>query len=43
MAKMNVSNIKSVMGFSSYYFYFMACYFAGLFRRAKKPILSGCN
>ena len=42
MAKMNASNIKSVMGFS-YYFYFMACYFAGLFRRAIKLILSGCS
>ena len=30
---------KSVMGFS-YYCYFKACYFAGLFRRAIIPILS---
>ena len=30
---------KSVMGFS-YYCYFMACYFAGLFRRAVIPPLS---
>jgi len=32
--------LKSVMGFS-YYCYFKACYFAGLFRRAKiKPLSS---
>ena len=43
MAKMNASNIKSVMGFSYFYFYFKACFFAGLFLRAIKPILSGCN
>ena len=43
MAKMNASNIKSVTGFSYFYFYFKACFFAGLFRRAIKPILSGCN
>ena len=30
---------KSVMGFS-YYCYFKACYFAGLFRRAVIPLLS---
>ena len=34
----HISN-KSVMGFS-YYCYFKACYFAGLFRRAIIPILS---
>ena len=34
----DISN-KSVMGFS-YYCYFKACYFAGLFRRAIIPILS---
>ena len=35
MAMNNVSNmnLQSVMG-SSYYFYFKACFFAGLFRRA---------
>ena len=45
MAKNNTSNriTASVMGFSYFYFYFKACFFAGLFRRAKKPILSGCN
>ena len=44
MAMNTTSNrtTKSVMGFS-YYFYFQACYFAGLYRRAIKPILSGCN
>ena len=42
MAKLNASNIKSVMGFS-YYYYFKACFFAGLFLRAIKPILSECN
>ena len=30
-------NVKSVMGFS-YYRYFKACFFAGLFRRAVKPL-----
>jgi len=37
----NASNMihKSVMGFS-YYSYFKACYFAGLFRRAKIKRLS---
>ena len=39
MAKMNVSNIQSVMDFS--YYYFKACFFAGLFRCAIKPNLSG--
>ena len=41
MAIQNVSNmnIKSVMT-SYFYFYFKACFFAGLFRRAMKPILS---
>ena len=44
MAMNTTSNrtAKSVMGFS-YYFYFQDCYFAGLYRRAIKPILSGCN
>ena len=40
MAINNASNLnhKSVMGFS-YYCYFKACFFAGLFRRAKiKPL-----
>ena len=39
MAKNNISNMQSVMGF--YYFsYFKACYFAGLFRRVtKQPLL----
>ena len=42
MAMTNVCNpIKmALMGFS-YYFYFKACFFAGLFRRAMIPILSG--
>ena len=42
MAINNISNLnlKSVMGFS-FYTYFKACFFAGLFYRAKKPILSG--
>ena len=31
---------KSLMGFS-YFSFFKACYFAGLFRRALIPILSG--
>ena len=41
MAMGNASNMinKSVMGFS-YYSYFKACYFAGLFRRAIIPPLS---
>ena len=39
MAKINAYNIKSVMG-SYFYFYFKACFFAGLFRRAVKPLLS---
>ena len=41
----NTSNMnrKSVMGSCGFYFYFKACFFAGLFRRAIKPILSGCN
>ena len=41
MANNRASNIfnKSVMGFS-YYCYFKACYFAGLFRRAIIPLLS---
>lgn len=41
MAIHNASNmnLKSVMGFS-YFFYFMACFFAGLFRRViKQPLL----
>ena len=33
-------SLQSVMGFS-YYFYFKACFFAGLFRRVIKPFLSG--
>ena len=33
----NVSNIQSVMGS---YFYFKACFFAGLFCRAIKYLLS---
>ena len=37
MTKTNAFNMKSVMGS---YFYFKACFFAGLFRRAVKPILS---
>ena len=40
MAIINASNriAKSMMGFS-YFSYFKACYFAGLFRRAKiKPL-----
>ena len=39
---MNIAsiNILPVMG-SSYYFYFKACFFAGLFRRAKILLLSG--
>ena len=42
MASNLVSNQlhTSLMGFC-YYCYFMACYFAGLFRRALIPILSG--
>ena len=39
MAINNISNMQSVMGFS-YYYYFKACFFAGLFRRAIKPSLS---
>ena len=41
MAMGNASNMinKSVMGFS-YYSYFKACYFAGLFRRVKTKPLS---
>lgn len=44
MAMQNTSNRtnQSVMGFA-YYFYFKACFFAGLFRRAIKPPLSMCN
>ena len=34
-----IMNIQSVMGFS-YFTYFKACFFAGLFRRAIKPTLS---
>ena len=39
---MNIAsiNIQPVMG-SSYYFYSKACFFAGLFRRAKILLLSG--
>ena len=42
MAMNNTSNLntQSVMGFA-YYYYFKACFFAGLFRRAIKPSLSG--
>ena len=42
MTMRNISNLnpKSVMG-SCYFGYFKACFFAGLFYRAKKPILSG--
>jgi len=32
-------NLKSVMGCAYDYFYFKACFFAGLFRRAVKPVL----
>jgi len=41
MVMNNVSNqnIKSVMG-SYFYYYFKACFFAGLFRLALKPLLS---
>jgi hypothetical protein len=39
MAQNNTSNMQSVMGFS-YYSYFKACFFAGLFCRAVKPLLS---
>ena len=39
MTKTNAFNMKSVMG-SYFYFYFKACFFAGLFRRAVKPLLS---
>ena len=35
-------HLQPMMGFY-FYFYFKACFFAGLFRRAIKPILSGCN
>ena len=35
----NISD-KSMLGFSYYYSYFKACYFAGLFRRAKIKRLS---
>ena len=42
MAISNTSNFifMSVMGFS-YFSYFKACFFAGLFRRSLIPILSG--
>ena len=42
MAVNHVSNIsaKSMLGFSYYYSYFKACFFAGLFRRAKIKLLS---
>ena len=42
MAMCNASNLnlKSMMGFS-YFSYFKACFFAGLFRRAIIPSLSG--
>ena len=36
----NISNTLPMMG-SSYFSYFKACFFAGLFRRAVKPDLSG--
>ena len=38
----NISKLNRmpVMG-SSYYFYFKACFFAGLFCHAIKPFLSG--
>ena len=39
MTKTNAFNMKSEMG-SYFYFYFKACFFAGLFRRAVKPLLS---
>ena len=41
MTMTNVCNQikKSLMGFS-YFYFFMACFFAGLFRRAMIPILS---
>ena len=32
-------NLQPMMGFY-FYFYFKACFFAGLFRRAIKPLLS---
>ena len=40
MAINNISNLnlQSVMGFS-YYTYFKACFFAGLFCRSRKPFL----
>ena len=41
MAKRTASNILSVMGL--FYYYFKACYFAGLFHRAAKPILPGLS
>ena len=42
MTNINISNLnlKSVMGFS-FYTYFKACFFAGLFCHAKIPSLSG--
>ena len=42
MAMKNATNRNDLpmMG-SSYFFYFKACFFAGLFRRAIKPLLSG--
>jgi len=42
MAVNHASNIsaKSMLGFSYYYSYFKACYFAGLFRRVKIQHLS---
>ena len=39
MNAVNKLNLQSVMGFS-YYAYFKACFFAGLFRRSIKPPLS---
>ena len=42
MAKNNAYNetVKSMTGFC-YFTYFKACFFAGLFRRAEKTLLSG--
>ena len=40
LSNASIRNIPSVTGFA-YYCYFQACYFAGLFRHAIIPILSG--
>ena len=39
ISQASVRNLKSMVGFC-YYCYFKACYFAGLFRRAKIKHLS---